>query len=63
MGVMHASRARAYSAKPVHSLGATIRIVHGTELLADSTQGEEAMCDQFEAWVASHYATPGLTKT
>ena len=35
-----------------------IRIVHGAELLADSSDGEEAMCDRFEAWVTLHYAAP-----
>jgi oligoendopeptidase F len=38
-----------------HTLDAGIRIVHGTELLADSTAGEEAMCAEFERWVAAHY--------
>ena len=29
-----------------------------TELLADSSDGEDAMCDRFEAWVREHYAMP-----
>ena len=37
------------------SLDAQIRVVHGTEVLADSSQGEDAMCDRFEAWVREHY--------
>jgi hypothetical protein len=37
------------------TLDATIRVVHGAELLADSRDGEEAMCDRFEAWVRAHY--------
>ncbi|WP_213086259.1 M3 family metallopeptidase [Roseateles sp. DAIF2] len=40
------------------ALDATIRIVHGAELLADSGEGEEAMCRRFEAWVAEHYPSP-----
>ena len=40
------------------SLHATIRIVHGHELLADSGDGEDAMCERFEAWVREHYASP-----
>ena len=49
----------AMSARPPRTdqhttLDAHIRIVHGTELLADSSSGEEAMCDQFEAWVREH---------
>ncbi|MFN7916705.1 MAG: M3 family metallopeptidase [Vicinamibacterales bacterium] len=37
------------------SLDAVIRVVHGAEVLADSSNGEDAMCDTFEAWVAAHY--------
>ena len=36
------------------TLDADIRIVHGTELLADSSSGEDAMCERFEAWVREH---------
>lgn len=36
-------------------LDADIRVVHGTEVLADSSAGEAAMCDQFEAWVNKTY--------
>ena len=51
--------ARVYpDASPV-SLDAHIRIVHGHELLADTSDGEAAMCDRFESWVRAHYATPG----
>ncbi len=51
---------RAAEARPPHtgalpSLDAHIRIVHGTEVLADSSEGEEAMCARFEAWVHAHY--------
>jgi len=37
------------------ALDADIRVVHGTELLAESSQGEDAMCTRFEAWVRDHY--------
>lgn len=37
------------------SLDAVIRIVHGAEVLADSSNGEDAMCDAFENWVREHY--------
>ena len=37
------------------SLDAEIRIVHGSEVLADSSQGEDAMCAQFESWIGAHY--------
>jgi len=36
-------------------LEAHIRVVHGAELLADSSAGEAAMCERFEAWVGAHY--------
>jgi hypothetical protein len=54
--VMRASEARRYPDRVPDSLDARIRIVHGNELLADSTDGEQAMCDRFEAWVQEHYA-------
>jgi oligoendopeptidase F len=38
------------------SLDAQIRIVHGSEVLADSREGEAALCERFERWVAEHYA-------
>lgn len=38
------------------ALDATIRVVHGDEVLADSGAGEDAMCARFEAWVDEHYA-------
>jgi len=37
------------------SLDARIRVVHGAEVLADSTQGEDAMCAQFESWISARY--------
>ena len=38
------------------TLDATIRIVHGSDVIVDSTDGEDAMCDRFERWVAQRYA-------
>jgi hypothetical protein len=52
---MRASDMRQYPDRVASSLDADIRIVHGAELLADSSEGEEAMCDRFEAWVRMHY--------
>jgi len=52
---IRASEARTYPDRAASSLDAHIRIVHGTELLADSSDGEDAMCDQFEAWVEGHF--------
>jgi Zn-dependent oligopeptidase len=55
---MRAAADRHYPDAAPASLDATIRIVHGDEILADTSQGEAAMCDQFEAWVRAHYAAP-----
>ncbi len=52
---MSASAARRYPDRNGASLDAVIRIVHGAELIADSSDGEEAMCDRFERWVRAHY--------
>ena len=56
--VMRAAGARRYPQPAASTLDARLRIVHGTELLADSEQGEEAMCDRFESWVRERYAAP-----
>ena len=48
-------RARQYPGEAAASLDAHIRVVHGAEVLADSSDGEDAMCDRFEAWVREHY--------
>jgi hypothetical protein len=55
---MHAAAARRYPDRVPDSVDADIRIVHGDEVLADSGDGEEAMCDRFDAWVRAHYAAP-----
>ena len=49
--------ARLPRADEQRTLDAHIRIVHGTELLADSNSGEDAMCERFEAWVREHAAS------
>jgi oligoendopeptidase F len=38
-------------------LDATIRVVHGTQVLADNHESDAAMCDAFERWVAARYAS------
>src|SRR5262245_35527387 len=52
---MAAAATRQYSADVPASLDAHIRVVHGAELLADSGDGEAAMCTRFETWVRDHY--------
>jgi len=52
---MATAATRAYASAGAASLNAQIRIVHGTEVLADSSTGEDTMCDRFEAWVRTHY--------
>jgi len=52
---MEASATRRYPETFSSSLEAHIRVVHGDELLTDSSAGEDAMCDRFEAWVRDHY--------
>jgi hypothetical protein len=43
----------------LQTLDARIRIVHGAQVLADSADGEEAMCSAFEAWVRTNYPAVG----
>ena len=57
-----AQRSIARSAeRPARAIGGTavldadIKLVHGAEILADSSDGEDAMCARFEAWVAEHF--------
>ncbi len=40
---------------PVKPLKASIRVVHGDELLADNSESDEAMFAAFEAWIDRHY--------
>ena len=53
--VMRAAASRTYPDRVPASLDAFIRIVHGNEVIADSSNGEEAMCDRFEGWVAARF--------
>ena len=52
---MATAATRAYSREVPDTLDADIRVVHGTEVLADSSDGEDAMCARFEVWVREHY--------
>ncbi len=52
---MQAAEARPPQTGDLPGLDAHIRIVHGTEVLADSAEGEDAMCARFEAWVQARY--------
>ena len=56
--MMRSAASRQYPARVPANLNADIRVVHGSEVIADSSKGEEAMCDRFEAWVRAHYAAP-----
>jgi hypothetical protein len=56
---MDAAAARRYVDAVPDSLDAHIRIVHGDEILADTSDGEAAMCDRFEGWIREHYLAPG----
>src|SRR5690606_25212615 len=46
---------RRYPESPIHDLDAHIRVVHGTEVVADSSEGEEVMCARFESWIRARY--------
>lgn len=37
------------------ALNAHIRLVHGSELIADNQEGDAQMCEQFAAWIQYHY--------
>lgn len=52
---MASAASRTYPPSPLRDLDATIRIVHGSEVLADNRAGDDAMCGQFERWVVQHY--------
>ena len=52
---MTAATARSYPPSPAPDLDATIRIVHGAELIADNSESDQAMCQQVERWVGQHY--------
>jgi hypothetical protein len=50
-----AARARDYPADYPPSLDATIRIVHGADVIAENGESDDAMCTAFERWVAARY--------
>jgi Zn-dependent oligopeptidase len=52
---MRSAAARHYPTDVPSSLDAHIRLVHGAELIADSSDGEARMCDRFEAWVRERF--------
>ena len=49
------AESRPYPEAVPATLDATIRIVHGTETLADNTGSDAAMCEAFERVVAERY--------
>lgn len=55
---MEGAATRRYPHAAAPDLDAHIRVVHGAELIADSSAGEDAMCDRFETWVRERYASP-----
>jgi hypothetical protein len=46
---------RTYPTEYPASLDATIRLVHGTELIADNRHSDEAMFATFEDWIHTHF--------
>jgi len=52
---MDAAAKRTYPTVANADLNATVRIVHGEELIADNNESDAAMCEQFERWVAARY--------
>ncbi|WP_019100420.1 M3 family metallopeptidase [Chromobacterium haemolyticum] len=50
-----AAAERNYARDYPERLDATIRLVHGAELIADNAAGEAEMCRRFEAWVRERY--------
>jgi oligoendopeptidase F len=46
---------RVYPPAPELGLDATIRIVHGADVIADNRVSDATMCEQFEQWVGAHY--------
>jgi oligoendopeptidase F len=55
---MSSAASRTYPQTAQADLDAHIRIVHGAELIADNSESDEAMCRQFEAWVAERFPSP-----
>ena len=54
---MRAAESRVYPDGPAR-LDATIRVVHGAEVIADNSGSEETMSEVFERWVEERYPRP-----
>jgi oligoendopeptidase F len=52
---MLGAASRSYPPALNPDLDATIRILHGAEVIADNRESDQAMCAQFEQWVSTHY--------
>ena len=52
-----ATATRSYPQTNSDKLNAHIRIVHGSELIADNSTSDDAMCDEFERWIDAHFPT------
>jgi hypothetical protein len=52
---MTSAAARKYAETIAPDLDAHVRVVHGAEVIADSSAGEDAMCARFETWVRERY--------
>jgi hypothetical protein len=55
---IRAAAARDTSSQDRGTLAASIRVVHGTEIVADNSESDERMCAEFERWVEARYPTP-----
>ena len=53
--VMAGAASREVPSENRTELDAQIRVVHGVDLLADSSNGSDEMCAEFERWVREHY--------
>ncbi len=53
--IIAAAAQREYPQAYPDSLEARIRILHGREIIADNSQSDGMMCQQFEDWVGAHY--------
>jgi oligoendopeptidase F len=51
---LRASAARGIQSDDGGTLNASIRVVHGTEMLADNSDSDERMCTDFERWIDAH---------
>lgn len=55
LATMEAAAKRSYPKAVNADLDATIRIVHGAELIAENSESDDVMCERFERWVAQRY--------